>query len=114
LNGLKFIPLKDPLRASPIGDPQGATKLAFPPSGLRIEFPGAVENVTLTVNNYAGPSLDFAVFSGGTLLEKFTEPISNEVKTLELAHSGVTAVEISGGNNESALVQVCFTPVIVK
>jgi hypothetical protein len=114
LSGLKFIPLKDPLRASPIGDPQGATKLAFPPTGLRIEFPGAVENVTLTVNNYAGPSLDFAVFSGGTLLEKFTEPISNEVKTLQLAHSGVTAVEISGGNNESALVQVCFTPVIVK
>ena len=112
-NGLNFVPLKDPLRASSIGDPQGVMKLAFPPSGLRIDFNRAVEKVTLTVNNYAGPSLDFAVYAGGTLLEKFTEPISNEVKTLELAQSGVTAVEISGGDNESALVEVCYTPVIV-
>ncbi|HSB03213.1 MAG TPA: hypothetical protein VLE49_21365 [Anaerolineales bacterium] len=113
-NGLNFIPLKNPLRASTIGDPQNVMKLAFPPSGMRIEFPGAVSNVTLTVNNYAGPSLDFAVYSGGNLLEKFTEPIANEVKTLELSHTGVTAVEISGGDNESALVEVCYSPVIVK
>lgn len=112
-NGLNFIPIKDPLRSSPIGDPQGVMKLAFPPTGMRIDFLGSVNNVTLTVNNYAGDSLDFAVFSGGTLLERFTEPIDNEVKTLELAHTGVTAVEISGGRNESALVEVCYSAVIL-
>jgi hypothetical protein len=69
--------------------------------------------VVLTVNNYAGPSLDFAVYAGGNLLEKFTEPISNEVKKIELTHSGVTAVEISGGRNESSLVEVCYKPVII-
>jgi len=113
LNGFNFVPLRDPLRAIPLGDPPGVMKLAFPPSGLRIEFPRAAEKVVLSVNNYAGPSLDFAIYAGGNLLEKFTEPIDNELRKIELTHSGATAVEISGGHNESSLVEVCYTPVII-
>ncbi len=109
--GLGFRPLGAPLRTVAFGDPAGSVKLGLPRSGVRIEFPQPVKDVRLTVNNYAGPTLDFAAFAGSTLLVRFSENISNEVKEVSIAQSGITAVEITGGNNEAGLIQVCYTPI---
>ena len=107
---LKFTPLGGPLRAATFGDPAGKVKLAFPRSGLRITFPFPASDVRITVNNYAGPTLDFAVFSGGALLASFSEPIANTVKQVVLPQTGVTDVEIKGGDNEAGVVEVCYAP----
>jgi hypothetical protein len=105
---LVYTPLGDPLRASTIGEPAGQVKLAFPPSGLRIEFPGPADDVRITVNNYARPTINFAVFVDGTAINRFSEPISNAVKEVAIPQSGVTSVEITSVSNEASVVQVCY------
>lgn len=107
---ISFTPLGGPLRAATFGDPAGQVKLAFPRTGLRITFPTLVHDVRITVNNYAGLTLEFAVFSSGTLLTRFSEPISNTVKEVRIAQSGLTDIEITGGDNEASVVEVCYTP----
>lgn len=106
---LLFSPLGAPLRTATFGDPAGQPKLGFPRSGVRITFPEPAHDVRITLNNYAGPTIDFAVFAGATLLASFAEPISNSLKQVTLTQSGITAVEISGGDNEAGLVEVCYT-----
>ncbi|MCU0805239.1 MAG: hypothetical protein MUF79_09150 [Burkholderiales bacterium] len=107
---LRFTPLAEPLHAATFGDPAGKVKLRFPRAGLRITFPFPVRDVRITVNNYAGPTIDFAAFAGTTLLASFSEPIANTVKQVTLAQTGITDVEIKGGNNEAGVVEVCYAP----
>jgi len=80
---------------------------------MRIGFPGPVRDVRLTVNNYAGETIDFAAFSGSTKLTSFSETIDNAVKDVTIAQTGITSIEISGGKNEAGLARVCYTPVAV-
>jgi len=108
--GLKFTPLAGPLHAATFGDPAGQVKLAFPRTGVRISFPGPVNDLSVTVNNYAGPTIDFATYSNGTLLARFSEPISNSVREVDCPGANVTDLEVSGGDNEAAIVQICYTP----
>lgn len=98
------------LRVVSWGDPAATQKLAFPASGVRIDLPEAASQVSLTVNCYAGMSLDFTVYAGGTVVEQRTESFANEVKTLVFNRNGMTAIEIEGGMNEAAFVQICWTP----
>lgn len=105
--GVQFSPIGDPLRVATFGDPVGRTKLAFPSSGIRVQFPRSVSQARITVNNYAGPTLDFAIYAGGNLLDRFSESVNGTVREVGIAYSGVTAIEISGGDNEAALVEVC-------
>jgi hypothetical protein len=107
---LKFSPLGTPLRAATFGDPAGKVKLAFPRSGLRITFPFPASDVRITVNNYAGQTLEFAVYSGTALLTSFSEPVANTVKQVTLPQTGITDVEIKGGDNEAGVVEVCYAP----
>jgi hypothetical protein len=107
--GLIFSPLGDMVRTSTIGDPSEQVKLAFPREGVRIEFPGPTDDLRLTVNNYAGPALDFHVYAGGALINQFTETIQNTVKAVNINEDNVTAVEIKGGDNEASIIEVCYT-----
>lgn len=111
VDGVTFSPIGDPLRTITFGDPVGTVKLGFPPSGVRIGFSAPVNDARLTVLNYAGQSIDFAAFSGSTLLTRFSETIVNSVKEVSIAQSGITSIEVSGGNHESGLVRVCYTAV---
>lgn len=110
LQGVTFEPLVPPLRAVTFGDPAGAVKLALPTAGVRIAFAQPVKDVLLTVNNYAGRTLDFTAYSGATVVAQFSAIIDNEVREIPIDESGVTAVVISRGNNEAGLVKVCYTP----
>ncbi len=105
---LTFAPLGAQLRTVTFGAPAGTVKLAFPKEGVRVEFPGAVNNIRLTLNNYSGPTLDVTAFSGSAAAEHITVPIQNEVREVNLSASGVTSVEIKGGNNEAAIVEICY------
>jgi len=107
---LVFIPLGDPLRTSTIGDPPGQVKIRFPRTGVRVEFPQPSSDVSLEVNNYADPRLDFSVYAGTTLVNQFTRMVDRAVATVELSEFGVTAVEIQGGDNEASIIQVCYAP----
>jgi hypothetical protein len=110
--GLTFSPLGSPLRAATFGEPAGEIKLAFPPEGMRIEFPQPVEDVCLTLNNYAQPDLTISAYAGANLLTQFTVSISNTVQEVRISKTGVTAVTVTGGNNEAALVKVCYQPTV--
>lgn len=110
-DGIKLTPLGGgDLRAVTWGDPAGATKVTFPTAGVRIDLPEPAAQLRLTVNCYAGMSLDFTLYGGTVVLEQRSEPYSNEVKTLIFNRSGITAVEIKGGMNEAAIVEICRTP----
>ncbi len=106
---LVFIPLGDPLRTTTIGDPASQVKLTFPRTGVRVEFPQPASEISLTVNNYADPQLDFYVFAGTTLVNQFTRMVDNQVATVELSEFGVTAVEVRGGNSEASIIEICYS-----
>ncbi len=106
--GLKFSPIGGELRAATFGEPAGHTKLAFMNQGLRVDFPQAVEDVLLTLNNYAQPDLTISAYAGANLLTQFTVSISNTMKEIALTQSGITALTITGGTNEAALVEICY------
>lgn len=108
LDGLKFSPLGGELRAASFGEPAGRAKLAFMDPGLRIDFPQPVEDVHLTLNDYAHPDLKIAAFAGEGVLTEFVVSINNTVREVAVPASGVTAVTVSGGSNEAALVEVCY------
>lgn len=106
--GLRFSPLGEEIRTVTLGDPPGQVKLAFPREGIRIDFPYPVNRTDLTVNNYAGETLNFAVYAGTELVEEITEEVNNEVKMVTFSQAGMTAIEITGGDYEASLVQVCY------
>lgn len=110
LEGLTFSPLGGELRAATFGEPAGRIKLAFPRDGMRIDFPGAVEDVLLTLNNYASPELEITAFAGTSILTQFKVTISNTVREVPINQAGITAVTITGGDNEAGLVEVCYLP----
>ena len=110
LDGLTFSPLGGELRAATFGEPAGRIKLAFPSDGLRIDFPTAVEDVRLTLNNYAQPELEITAFSGANILTQFKVSIANTVRDVPINQAGITAVTVTGGNNEAGLVEVCYLP----
>lgn len=105
---LTFTPLGDQIRTSTIGDPPGQVKLAFPREGVRMDFPGLASDIKLTVNNYAGPTLDFSVYAGAVLLSQFTETVANEVREINITQTGVTAIEVKGGDNEASIIEICY------
>jgi hypothetical protein len=106
--GLTFGPLGGELRAATFGEPAGRTKLAFMNAGVRVDFPQPVEDVLLTINDYAHPDLTISAYAGPNLLTQFTVSIANTVKEVTLSQTGITALTVTGGNNEAALVEVCY------
>ena len=110
VGGVTFTPIAQPLRSVTFGDPAATVKLGFPTAGVRIAFASAVRDVRLTVNNYAGETIDFTAFAGTALLVRFSETIVYTVKDVVIAQTGITSIEVSGGRNEAGLVRVCFTP----
>jgi hypothetical protein len=95
------------VRAATFGEPAGRIKLAFPRKGLRVEFPRPVEDVLLTINNYASPQLMITAYAGSAVLTQFTVTIENTVKDVAISESGLTALTLTGGDNEAGLVEVC-------
>ncbi len=105
---LTISPLGKQVRTSLLGEPTDQVKLAFPTEGVRFDFPQAVDEVKLTVNNYAGRLIKVRIFSENRLIREIDEMIYNEVKTLSIKEKQITAIEISGGKNEAAVVELCL------
>jgi hypothetical protein len=110
VGGLRFSSLGGPLRASAAGDPAGRMKLAFPDQGFRVDFRRRVNDVQLTVNNYGQPEIELTVHSVAAPPVVLTERFHNEARTIDVPTADVTAIELRGGSNEAALVEICFTP----
>lgn len=108
VDGLSFTPLGGELHAATFGEPAGKTKLVFSRQGVQIDFPTTVEDVDLTLNNYASPDLEITAYAGTTVLSQFTVSISNSVGSASILRSGITAVTVVGGNNEAGIVEVCY------
>ena len=109
--GLTYTPLGGELRVVTFGEPAGRNKLAFAAAGVRVDFPQPANDLVLTVNNYAQPDLVISAFNGGTLLIQFTVSVENTVKEITFSQEGITAITVSGGGNEAALVELCYRPV---
>ncbi|HLP16617.1 MAG TPA: hypothetical protein VK470_10190 [Bacteroidota bacterium] len=105
---LTFAPLGEELKIVGTGDPAGTAKLGFPPQGVRVTFPFAVKNVEVMVNNYAGSEITAIAYRGETEIGRVTESVQNEVKTLALEYDAITAVDVQGGRNEAAIIQICY------
>jgi len=105
---LRFSPLGGELRAATFGEPAGKTKLGFDRQGVRIDFPTIVDDVDLTLNNYASPDLEITAYAGAAVLSQFTVSITNSVGSASIPRSGITAVTVVGGNNEAGIVEVCY------
>ena len=108
--GFIFTPLGDKIVTAMIGEPSGQVKMQFPREGVRIDYPHAVDITEITLNNYANPTLKFSVFSNDTLLDSFEVEIDGEVKIVSIDNDDITAVEISGGDNEASIIEICYYP----
>jgi len=96
-----------PMRTVGAGSPS-VTALGFPNEGVRVEFPWPVRDVLMTVACYAGRGLTFFAYADGTLLAQQDAEIQNEVKEVLIEGSGITAIEVKGGGNESSILRICF------
>lgn len=105
---LRITPFGPVVRATPIGDPPGVLKLGFGPKGVRFDLPEPVDEVTITVNNYAGRILNFAALVGETEALTFDEIVFNQVKTVKIQQPGMTGLIVRGGANEASVVQICY------
>jgi PKD repeat protein len=105
---LRVTPLGEAVWSTLSGEPHGRIKLGFPRQGVRFDLPAPVDEVTITVNNYAGRLLHLAALVGETVVQAFPLIVHNEVQTVPLIQAGMTAVVVSGGENEAAVVELCF------
>ncbi len=105
---IKFIPLGEKVRTVTFGEPSGQIKLGFESKGVRMEFPEPVDEVKITVNNYSGRQLYFKIYNEDELIDSFSEIVYNEVREFEIREPEITAISVSGGKNESAIVQICL------
>jgi len=108
LQELVFTALGTELRTVSFGEPAGRVKLGFPRAGLRVDFPRPVDDITLLINNYAHPELQITAYNGANVVSQSNVTISNTVRQVPINQSGVTAVTVTGGDNEAGLVEVCY------
>lgn len=107
--GFTIAPRKRPLRIVEWGDPQGVRKLAFPEEGLAIAFPFAAARAVIKVNAYAGKGILVAAFAGEERVALIEEPVHDAAARIVVERPGMTRIEISGGGNEGALIELCIT-----
>ena len=108
LQGVTFSPLGERIRAATFGEPAGRVKLVFPREGLRAEFPQLVQDLRLTVNNYASPDLKVTLYGESEVINQVPVTIDNTVRTLTFSETGIKAFTITGGDNEAGLVEICY------
>jgi len=97
-----------PMRTVRSGSAPGTTALGFPNEGVRVEFPWPVRDVLMTVDCHAGRGLSFFAYADGTIVAQQDVEIQNEVKEVLIEGSGITAIEVKGGGNESSILRICF------
>lgn len=110
VGGIQFTPLNEATtqQFTMMGTPTGQLKLSMPNAGMRIDFPQAVGEVEVTIVNFGNPVIQVNAFNQATLVSEQTEMIENRTSTVEVIALTLTAIEIKGGSNEAALVEVCF------
>lgn len=108
--GIQFTPLDQSpvVQFTTMGQPLNQLKLAIPEAGMRLDFPAAVTNVSLTIVNFGNPVIDINSFFNGTLIANQSEMIQNQTRSFDVGGGPLTAIEIKGGSNEAALVEVCY------
>lgn len=108
--GLQFTPLNEAatVNLTTMGLPNNQLKLSIPNEGIRIDFPTAVRNVSMTIVNFGNPVIEVNSFFNASLISNQSEMIQNTTATFSVNGEPITAIEIKGGSNEAALVEVCF------
>ncbi|HSB78411.1 MAG TPA: PKD domain-containing protein [Candidatus Methylomirabilis sp.] len=101
---------KRPLRVVLWGEPQGEGKLLFPDEGVRVTLPFVADGVTAQVGPYAGRRIHLrALDAGGKLLGEAESTTDRQMQTLTVSQAGIAGVEITGGNSEGLLRELCVT-----
>lgn len=108
LQELVFSPLGSELRTVSFGEPAGRIKLGFPRTGLRVDFQQTVNDVRLLINNYAQPELQITAYHGANVLSQSTVMVANTARQVLISQKGITALTVTGGDNEAGLVEVCY------
>lgn len=111
VNGIQFTPLNSATthQFTTMGEPTGQQKLRFPNEGMRLDFPQTVTAVEMTVVNFGNPVIQVNAFNNSNLVSTQTEMIQDTTSTIEVQGNAITAIEIKGGSNDAALVEVCFS-----
>ena len=114
--GVQFTPLNDAatINLTTMGLPSNQLKLSIPDAGMRIDFPKTVRNVSMTVVNFGNPVIEVNSFFNANLIANQSEMIQNNTATFKVNGQPITALEIKGGSNEAAIVEVCFEETTVS
>jgi hypothetical protein len=114
--GVQFTPLNDAatINLTTMGLPNNQLKLSIPDAGMRIDFTQAVRNVSMTVVNFGNPVIEVNSFFNANLIANQSEMIQNTTATFQVNGQPITAIEIKGGSNEAAIVEVCFEETTVS
>ncbi|QCK15774.1 hypothetical protein [Mangrovivirga cuniculi] len=91
-----------------LGEPSGQNKIAIPNEGLRIDFPFPVTNTSLTIVNFGNPVIQVNAFMNAELVSEQSVMIQNKTSEVNIEGNKINSIEIKGGSNEAALVQVCY------
>jgi hypothetical protein len=108
--GVQFTPLNEAasVNLTTMGLPTNQLKLSIPDAGMRIDFPKAVRKVSMTIVNFGNPVIEVNSFFNANLIANQSEMIQNTTATFQVNGATITALEIKGGSNEAAIVEVCF------
>ncbi len=91
-----------------MGAPINQLKMSIPNEGLRLDFPTAVKNVELTIVNFGNPVIQINGFLNSMMVVSQSEMINNTTTSIKIEDKIFSAIEIKGGSNEAALVDVCY------
>ena len=106
---LLFTPLGQTLQFTTLGDPPNQIKLGFPRQGAQIDYPHSVNEVSITVNNYAGRLIVFQILgTNNQVIRTSNEIIYNEVKTFQYTDNNMHGIRVLGGDNEASVVEICL------
>ncbi|MBL7790764.1 MAG: hypothetical protein JNK77_00450 [Saprospiraceae bacterium] len=90
------------------GEPAGKRKLAFSGRGVEVILPEKVQEVKVTVMNYAGKELRFDILNGGIVVGMVTASVVNEAKEVTLSAAELDGFRVLGSHSESGLVKICY------
>ena len=110
IGGVRFAPVEGELKIIRWGAPENSNKLLFTSAGVRIALPAACDRAAVTLVNHFGQTLNLAVLRDGVEVESRVESVDPNPRRVEIAQAGMTEILISGGGNEAAVVEFCWTP----
>jgi len=109
IGGASFAPVEGELKIVRWGAPEDANKLLFTSAGVRITLPGPCDKASVTLVNHFGQTLNITVLRDGEEVESRVEMVDPTPRRNEITQPGMTEIVVSGGGNEAAVVELCWT-----